>query len=55
MKLPQDFREFFKLFNAKGVNKKASSRAKDVADIEALGECPLSGYGRPCGAPLPHH
>ena len=74
MKLPQDFREFLELFNAKGVEymivgsyalayygvprytgdidlfvrrtevnaqriiKKASGRAKDVADIEALGE-----------------
>jgi len=41
MKLPQDFKEFLELFNARGVeymiNKKASGRAKDLADIEALG------------------
>ena len=39
MKLHQDFRAFLELLNAKRVEyKRASGRAKDLADIEALGE-----------------
>ena len=48
MEVQQDFKEMLELFNANGdeylivggyaLNKRASGRKKDLADLEALGE-----------------